>query len=218
MAPYPNNPKPLSEFDVHKDMDLTGTGLVWYARPQLFFHCSVCPTGGMSDMSRHLELCLVFFSTFEPINPTPRAVMQTQRVPMFYDSASSSSEPCLYLCPAENVLGRVPLMPCFIAGNSAHTLPHGFGNISGAVQDSRPNAGNGSKLYELHLWMWRYGRGQPRKGAVSDSEEARKARVAAARAQAAATRKRRRESRAQRRRRSTERHDSESSTTSESSS
>jgi hypothetical protein len=30
----------------------------------------------------------------------------------------------LYLCRAENVLGRVPMMLCLVAGNSKPTLPH----------------------------------------------------------------------------------------------
>jgi len=64
-----------------------------------------------------MELSLVFFSTFEPINITPHSVMQRNGVPMLYDTASGSNEPSLYICPVSNVLGRVPLIPCFIAGN-----------------------------------------------------------------------------------------------------
>jgi hypothetical protein len=45
LAPYPNNPNPVEPFDVKTDFDLTGDGLVWYARPQLFFNCTLCPTG-----------------------------------------------------------------------------------------------------------------------------------------------------------------------------
>ena len=35
---------PVENFDFNTDMDLTG-GDWWYARPQLFFYCTVCPTG-----------------------------------------------------------------------------------------------------------------------------------------------------------------------------
>ena len=42
---------------------------------------------------------------------------------MLYVSASSSNEPSLYICRVSNVLGRVPLMPCFVAGNKHPTLP-----------------------------------------------------------------------------------------------
>ncbi len=51
LAPYPNNPNPVESFNFKTDFDLTGDGLVWYARPQLFskfmllFNCTLCPTG-----------------------------------------------------------------------------------------------------------------------------------------------------------------------------
>ena len=110
-------------------MDLSGEGLLWYARPQLFFHCTVAPTGRLSDTGRHQQLALVFFSTFEPINLPidsvyDRTVMKQEGVPMFYDSASSTNLPKFHQCRADNVLGRVPMMPCFVAGNSTPTLPH----------------------------------------------------------------------------------------------
>ena len=34
-------------------MDLTDGGLLWYARPQLFFHCTVYPTGSLGRQSQH---------------------------------------------------------------------------------------------------------------------------------------------------------------------
>jgi hypothetical protein len=91
---------------------------------------------------------------------------------MFSDSASSTNLPSLYLGRAENVLGRVPMMPCFVAGNSTPTpaLPHRFGDRNGAVADTSAGRGNGSRLYELNLWMWRYGRGQPRHFTVAEAE------------------------------------------------
>ena len=33
-------------------------------------------------------------------------------------------EYALYVCPVENVLGRVPLMPCYLKGNLHNTIPH----------------------------------------------------------------------------------------------
>ena len=128
------------------DMDLSCNDLLWYARPQLIFRCTVCPTGSLQTPSKHRELALVFFSTFEPITLTPDAVTQRNGVPMLYDTASSSSNlPSLYLCLARNVLSRVPLTPCFVRGNKTPTLPNSFGNRQGAVADSRNDgAGNGS--------------------------------------------------------------------------
>jgi hypothetical protein len=90
--------------------------------------------------------------------------MQQERVPTFYNSASSLSSalPCLYICPVKNVLGRVPMIPCFVAGNTQPTIPHGFARSGRAVlgprlgegaADTRYDSGNGSRLYELNLWM-----------------------------------------------------------------
>ena len=194
-APYPNNPDPAGQFDFATDMDLSGEGLLWYARPQLFFNCTVASTGRLCDTASHRQLALVFFSTFEPINLPIDSVMKREGVPMFFDSASSTNLPSLYLCRAENVLGRVPLMPCFVGGNSTPTLPHQFGNRQGALASANTSVGrgNGSRLYELNLWMWRYGRGQPRHVTVEESEKRRKERTKDARRRAAETLKRRRE-------------------------
>jgi hypothetical protein len=70
LAPYPNNPNPVESFNVKTDFDLTGNGLVWYARAQLFFNCTLSPTGdkGSAYSGLHKEVSLVYFSTFEPID------------------------------------------------------------------------------------------------------------------------------------------------------
>ena len=110
LAPYPNNPHPVESFNVKTDFDLQGDGLVWYARPQLFFNCTLCPAGAKGDRGTHKEVSLVYFSTFEPIELTPDSIMQRAGVPMLYDSASNPRLPCLYICPAANVLVRAPLI------------------------------------------------------------------------------------------------------------
>ena len=97
---------------------------------------------------------------------------------------------------ARNVLGRVPLTPCFVRGNRTPTLPHNFGNNQqGTVADSRNGAGNGSRLYEVNIWMWYYGRGQPRRVAVAKAELQRKAAISDASRRAADTMKCRQEER-----------------------
>ena len=145
-------------------------------------------------MTSHMEVTLVFFSTFEPINLTPDSVLQREHVPMLYDSASTDSLPSLYICHVRNVLGRVPLMPCFVGGNSNPTIPHSFRsrNLSGGVADTRHDKGNGSRLYEVNIWMWRYGRGQERTQSVVEAMQERADRVKRARQVAGATLKRRR--------------------------
>ena len=107
-----------------------GNGLLWYSLPHLFFWCTVCPAGSLHTLRKLKELALVFFSTFKPITLTPDAVTQRNGMPimMLYDTARSSNLRSLYLCLARNVLGRLPLTPCFVRGKRIPTLPHSFGN------------------------------------------------------------------------------------------
>ena len=193
VAPYPFRLEPLEEFDPLSDFDMTGGDDVWFVRPQLFFSCSLCPTGQMADKATHREFSLVFFSTFEPISLTPDSYMQRSGIPMLYERAASQL-PTLYVCPVENVLGSVPLMPCYLKGNQHNTIPHSLRNNvpAGAAADSRPNSGTGSRLFEVNMWMWRYGRALPRKISVEDAEEMRRKRVQESRRKGAETLKRRR--------------------------
>ena len=193
VAPYPFRLEPLEEFDPLSDFDMTGGDDVWFARPQLFFSCTLCPTGQMEDKASHREVSLVFFSTFEPISLTPDSCMQRNGIPMLYERAASQL-PTLYVCPVENVLGRVPLMPCYLKGNLHNTIPHAlrYEVPDGAAADSRPDSGTGSRHFEVNMWMWRYGRAFPRKISVEDAEEMRRKRVQESRRRGAETLKRRR--------------------------
>jgi hypothetical protein len=48
LAPYLNNPNQVEYFNIKTDFDIQGNGLVWYARPQLFFNYTLCPTSMIS--------------------------------------------------------------------------------------------------------------------------------------------------------------------------
>ena len=113
---------------------------------------------------------------------------------MLYER-SATVLPTLYVCPVENVLGRVPLIPCYLNGNTRNTIPHKYRGAvpAEAAADSRQDSGTGSRLFEINIWMWRYGRTFPREIAVADSVELRKKRLAESRIRGAATMKRRRE-------------------------
>ena len=69
LAPYPNNLNQVESFNVKTDFDLQGDSLVWYARPQLFFNCTLCPTGAKAEgfSSIHKEVSLVYLSTLSPL-------------------------------------------------------------------------------------------------------------------------------------------------------
>ena len=69
------------------------------------------------------DLCreLVFFYTFEKLKLLIAGPMEDSGVVKLYES---SPTPCLYVAPVENMVGRVPLMPMFLAGNATPTIPH----------------------------------------------------------------------------------------------
>ncbi len=71
------------------------------------------------------DLCytLVFYSTFEVLDLPIKGPMEDAGVVKLYEP---SPTPCLYVAPAENMVGRVPLIPCFLAGNSTPTIPLKF--------------------------------------------------------------------------------------------
>ena len=91
-------------------------------------------------------------------------------------------------------MGRVPLIQCYLNGNTHNTIPHKYrGAIPAeAAADSRPDSGTGSRLFEVNVWMWRYGRTFPREISVADTIKLRKKRLAESRIRAAATMQRRR--------------------------
>ena len=95
----------------------------------------------------------------------------------------------------ENVLGRVPLIHCFLCGNKYNTIQHSLRHHvpDGAAADSRPYSGTGSRLFEVNIWIWNYGRAFPRKISVADTAEMRRKRVQESRRKGAETLKRRRE-------------------------
>jgi hypothetical protein len=73
--------------------------------------------GRMAATNEHMAVSLVFFSIFEPISLTPDKCMQKKGVPMVYERAAALA-PTLYVCPVENVLGSVPLIPCYLNGDT----------------------------------------------------------------------------------------------------
>jgi hypothetical protein len=142
---------------------MTGGDGVWFARQQLFFSCSLCSTGRWQDTSSHREVSLVFFSTFEPMSLTIDSGMQRNGIPMVYERAASQL-PTLYVCPVENVLGRVPLLSCYLKRDLHNTIPLSLRHYvpAGAAADSRQDSGMGSRLFEVNIWIRRYGRAFPR--------------------------------------------------------
>ncbi len=78
---------------------------------------------------------------------------------------------------------------------SVITIPHCFRGkiLREAAADSRPDSGTGSRLFEIDMWMQRYGRTFPHQISVDQTVELRKKRVQESRAPGAETVRRRRD-------------------------
>ena len=116
---------------------------------------------------------LVFFNTFEELNLPIKGPMEDSSVIKLYEP---SPTPCLYVAPAENMVGRVPLMPLFLAGNSTPTIPHLYSKRKdtdfpmGCADAAAVDGRRGSNAYEVNPWLWQFGRGKPRLGGLSVEE------------------------------------------------
>ena len=140
----------------------------WYARPQLFFTCHLRPKDGRLPKNRtyktgpdDLLYHLVFFNTFEELKLPIKGPMEDAGVIKLYEP---SSTPFLYVAPAQNMVGRVPLIPLFLAGNSTPTIQHKYskrrdsGFPMGCADAAAENGRRCSNVYEVNPWLWQFGR------------------------------------------------------------
>jgi len=80
--------------------------------------------------------------------------------------------------PYGNLVGRVPLILLFLAGNSTPTIPHMFskrkdsGFPYGCADSAAADGRRGSNVYEVNPWLWQFGRGKPRLGGLTVKETA----------------------------------------------
>ncbi len=59
-----------------------------------------------------------------------------------------------------------------MSGNSHPTIPHSFRNdlcLGNASADTQRDRGNSSRLYEVNIWMWSYGRGRARMVSIAEA-------------------------------------------------
>ncbi len=79
---------------------------------------------------------------------------------------------CLYVADVQNMVGRVPLMPLFLAP----TIPHIFskrkdsGFPYGCADAAATDGRRGSNVYEVNPWLWQFGLGKPRLGGLTIEE------------------------------------------------
>ena len=101
-------------------------------------------------------------------------------------SSSSSAATCAQrvddhvddMAKAENMVGRIPLIPCFLDGNATPTIPHKYSKsrsacfLAGCADAASEDGKRGSNVYEVNTWLWQFGRGKPRIGGLTIEETA----------------------------------------------
>ena len=86
-----------------------------------------------------------------------------------------SPTPCLYVANTENMVGRIPLMPCFLDGNSTQTISHTYSKNknscfpAGCADSAAEDGRRGSNVYEVNPWLWQFGRGKPHLGTIKET-------------------------------------------------
>jgi hypothetical protein len=81
---------------------------------------STYKTGPDDDLCNHL----VFFSTFEELSLPIHGPMEDDAGVVKLNEPTPTR--CLCVALAANMVGRVPLMPLFLAGNSTPSIPHKY--------------------------------------------------------------------------------------------
>ena len=168
-----------------KDFDLSlpeHRRKMWVGRIELLFSCIFHDrVGGEAG-----EYDLAFISCLYELR-SPSALGPLQRnagARLFY----VPKKPWTIVVPINRILGRVPLMRCYLAGSSAPTIPHSMARerkwFKYGVADRAGHVGSGSKVFELNVHLWEFGRPQPRTMTVRERLE----RVEQAKAAAAAKR------------------------------
>ncbi len=90
-----------------------------------FFHCTLCPIGTVAGSfncsDEDILLYLIFFSSFEELRLRTAGIMESKGIHRVYEP---SPVPTLFVGRVEDLLGRVPLTPCFLDRNETSTIPH----------------------------------------------------------------------------------------------
>lgn len=190
IPPYPYYKGDPRKFNIEENLDD-----VLFARPLLMFTARLRPIGGTPN--DEFELPLIFYSAFKRTMLTPHNIMQSYLdiVQLYEPGPWPSLEPVLHVDFLCNVLCRAPLVPCYINGNRTPTIPRSLRNLKNTQfphgrADSEAGKGDGSKVYEVNDWLWKFGRGMPRTVTVAQAERMRETLKSQTRRKAWATRKR----------------------------
>ena len=148
---------------------------MWIVCPQHFFKCTLRPLNATKHdryyrCPEDIHRNMVFFSAFEDLRLRTTGTMESNGIRKLYEP---SPVPTLYVGRAEDLLGRVPLFPCFLDGNTTSTIPYKYAARQkqafefGCADGQGPASRRSSHVYEINTWLWNFGRPQPRVGGLS---------------------------------------------------
>ena len=172
IRPFPYYPGDPDEFNLEQDLDE-----VMYGRPHGIYRVKLRPYTAR-DSTRDYEVDLVYFTAMEPLNLPSRLSNPTQSEAGFkllYEPGPwPPLEPVLHVGYVSNILCRAPLVPCFLDGAEHPTIPHSMRTrelktrfpLGPLRADTRPASGDGSRVYEVNMWLWKIGRAIPRRRPV----------------------------------------------------
>ena len=189
--PYRDSEIDVDSFNMIRDMDH-----VMFGRPELIFKVKL---KAYNDVESHThEIPLIFFSALERVQLDPADEMHRlgDIIQLYEPGPLPALEPIMHVGFLCHVLCRAPLMPCYMGGSDYPTIPHHFARsarVRHGRADRQKGSGDGSKLYEVNMWMWKFGRGHPRPRGVYEAERIRSAFASASRAKQHESRKRTRD-------------------------
>jgi hypothetical protein len=124
--------------------------------------------GSHHRYTEEIALNMVFFSAFEDLRLRINGTTESNGIGKLYEPS-----PVPTLCWVEDLLGWVPLFPCFLDGNTTSTIQYKYaGRQKQAFEfwcfdGQGPASSRGSHVYEINDWLWSFGRPQPRIGGLS---------------------------------------------------
>ena len=169
IPPYPHYLGDPEEFNLSLQLDE-----VIYGRPIEFYSAKLSSklrSFSDADTSCDYTIDIVYFSAMEPLDLPQRNPMQSEAgFKLLYEPGPCPPlEPVLHIGYVSNILCRVPLVPCYLDGNEHPTIPYSMrsshsmkGKFPLGRADTKDRRGNGSRVYEVNMWLWKIGRAVPR--------------------------------------------------------
>ena len=149
---------------------------MWVGRVELLFQATFKNSeGSRFEYDLAFVTCLYDFEHPSAMGPMQRRAGAR----MFY----VPSIPWTIVIPVNHILGRVPLMRLYLEGSTQPSIPRSLARDKAAYfehgcadRGGRDGVGSGSRLFELNVHLWQYGRLQPRTMSIQERMDRRAAR------------------------------------------